>query len=81
MPFRRPSCFVAFSSHLSAPSGFIPGGVEVGCGELVYGGFGAGPDRYLYFLFKVFCANYKGSTLVFSSFQALKCNAIADMTG
>jgi hypothetical protein len=32
-PSRRPFSFVAVSSHLFAPRGFVPGGVEVGCGQ------------------------------------------------
>jgi hypothetical protein len=45
MAYRRPSCFIAVGSGLFSPSGFIPSGVEVGCGELVGGGFGVVLDH------------------------------------
>jgi hypothetical protein len=45
MAYRRPSCFIAVGSDLFSPSGFIPSGAEVGCGELVGGGFGVVLDH------------------------------------
>jgi hypothetical protein len=41
----RLKSIVGVSSRLYAPSGFVPGGVEIGSGEFVGGGFGAFLDR------------------------------------
>lgn len=59
MPYRRPSGSSAAGSRLSAPSGVVPGGVEVGGAEcqIDRGGDGAGLDRVFLFYFEVLGAN------------------------
>lgn len=83
MPHRRPSGDDVVGSHLSAPSGNVPGGVEVGSVELSSGGHGAGPDCFLDSVLKVLCANSMGLILVsnFSKALCVKCKATALMNG
>jgi hypothetical protein len=65
LPAWRLSSFVGVGSHLCAPSGLVPGGVEVDSGELRRGEEGAGPDRFFRFYFQVLRAIYKGQLVIF----------------
>jgi hypothetical protein len=75
MPIRRLSSFVGVSSHLCAPSGPIPGGVEVDPGELRHGEEGVGPDRVYVFYSRVLSVICKGQVVIclFSSGLSVKC--------
>lgn len=83
MPFRRPSGSSAAGSRLSAPSGVVPGGVEVGGAEFQFdrGGDGAGLDRVFLLYFEVLGANCKGLCVLFCFIEALfvRCNSTDEM--
>jgi hypothetical protein len=64
MPTRRISSVVGVSSHLCAPSGFVPGGVEVNSGELCRGEEGAVPDRVSLFYSRVLSAICKDQVVI-----------------
>jgi hypothetical protein len=71
MPQRRPFSFVGVSSRLHAPSGYVPGGIEVGSGELYGGGSGAGLDRVFSSQSKVLSAKCMGRFVFFYFFMTL----------
>jgi hypothetical protein len=73
MPIRRLSCFVGVNSHLCAPSGLVPGGVEADSGELCRGGKGVGPDRVSEFYLRVLSAICKGQAVIFLLFLGPLC--------
>jgi hypothetical protein len=64
MPTRRLSSFVGVSSHLCAPSGPVPGGVEVDSGELRRGEEEVGPARVSLFYSRVLSAICKGQVVI-----------------
>jgi hypothetical protein len=73
-PFRRPSGFAVVGFHLPAPSGVVPGGVEIDYDKPYCGGEEAGLDCVFCFSSKVLCAICMGR-FVFSSFsEALSVN-------
>lgn len=80
MPQRRPFSFNGVSSRLRAPSGFVPGDMEVGSGELFGGGTGAGLDRVFTFQSKVLCAKCVGRFVIsyFSWTLFVICTTTAD---
>jgi hypothetical protein len=59
------------SSHLHAPSGFVPGGVEVGSDEFDGGGLGAGLDRVFLRWSKGLVAKSLGRVVIFLFFMTL----------
>ena len=78
-PFRRPSGAGAAGSRLPAPSGAVPGGIEVGCAEfqIVRGGDGAELDCVFLFYSEVQSPNCKGLSVISVVVEALlvKCNS------
>jgi hypothetical protein len=82
MLHRRPLVTSAAGSHLSVPSGIVPGDVEAGCAELQsrLGGEGAGPDCFFLFSSKVLSAKCKGLFEISCSSEALsiRCNSTDD---
>jgi hypothetical protein len=77
---RRLNSFVGVSSRFHAPSGSVPGGVEVGSGELYGGGSGAGPDGVFSYQSKVLSAKCTGRFIISPLFRALYviCTSSAD---
>jgi hypothetical protein len=73
MPARRLSNFVGVGSHLYAPSGLVPGDVEVDSGELRRGEEGAGPDHVFSFLSKVEIAICKDQFVISHFLLGLIC--------
>ena len=67
VPCRRPSDDGAVGSHLTVPSGHVPGDGKIGSVEHRGGGDGAGPDRVFFLISKVLSAKCKGQ-FDFSSF-------------
>jgi hypothetical protein len=79
---RRLNSIVGVSSRLHAPSGSVPGGMEVGSGDLDGGGSGAGLDRVSFFQYKVLSAKCLGGFVISLFFRTLYviCTATADMS-
>jgi hypothetical protein len=79
---RRLKSIVGVCSRLHAPSGSVPGGMEVDSGDLDDGGSGAGLDRVSLFLSKVLSAKCLGRFVIFLFLTTLYviCTATAEMS-
>jgi hypothetical protein len=68
---RKLISIVGVCSRLHAPSGFVPGGVEVGSDEFDGGGLGAGLDRVFLRRSKGLVAKSLGRVVIFLFFMTL----------